>query len=66
MPFRRQYVPGAVVFITQVVDYRIPIFRDDEFVNLLRAVLREAQARYPFRMLAYVFLPDQALPELMW
>ena len=58
MPFRRQYAPGAAVFITQVIAYRIPIFRDDELVDLLRAVLHEAQARYPFRMLAYVFLPD--------
>ncbi len=58
MNFRRYYVPNAVVFITQVVERRQPIFEFEPHLDLLRTIMREAKERYPFRMLGYVFLPD--------
>ena len=58
MNIRRYYVPNAIVFITQVVARRQPIFQSEQHLNLLLATIREAKERYPFRMLAYVFLPD--------
>lgn len=58
MDFRRYYVPGSIVFITQAVQYRQPIFAKDENIHLLLETLRNVQALHPFSMLAYVFLPD--------
>lgn len=58
MNIRRYYVPNAIVFITQVVDRRIPIFQQPVFVDLLRTILRNVQALHPFAMLGYVFLPE--------
>jgi putative transposase len=54
----RYYVPDAIVFITQVVAHRTPVFGDADHVRLLRDVLRQVKAFHPFAMLAYVFLPD--------
>jgi putative transposase len=58
MNIRRYYVPGAVVFITQVVHNREPLFADEVCVALLRSILHRAKVLYPFNMLAYIFLPD--------
>jgi putative transposase len=58
MNFRRYYIPGGAVFITQVVLYREPIFRGPKMVLLLREVLHNVQGLHPFTMLGYVFLPD--------
>ena len=58
MDYRRYYLPNAIVFITQVVDGRTPIFADPAQVALLRTVLHIAQEKHPFAMLGYVFLPD--------
>ncbi len=58
MNIRRYYVPGAIVFITQVVDGRQPIFQHPEFVELLLTTLRHVKKHHPFFMLGYVFLPD--------
>ena len=55
---RRYYVPNALVFITQVVQDRRPVFRHEQHVELLRSVLHEVKRLHPFAMLAYVFLPD--------
>ena len=54
----RYYVPEAVVFVTQVVHRRIPVFRQPHFVDLLRRNLYETKRHHPFSMLAYCFLPD--------
>jgi putative transposase len=54
--FRRYYIPGAAVFITQVVKNREPVFRDDRNIKLLREILCNVQEIHPFRMLGYVFL----------
>ena len=56
MNIRRYYVPNAIVFITQVVDRRIPIFQQQPPLDLLLATLREVKRLHPFTMLGYVFL----------
>ena len=38
MNFRRYYIPGSAVFITQIVQDREPIFHDTENVILLRKI----------------------------
>jgi putative transposase len=58
MNYRRYYVPNAVVFITQVVADRRPVFTDEANVELLRAVLHRVKELHPFTMLGYVFLPQ--------
>lgn len=58
MNFRRYYIPGAAVFITQVVEYREPVFRNPQAVSLLRKILHNVQDLHPFIMLGYVFLFD--------
>jgi REP-associated tyrosine transposase len=55
---RRYYIPNAIVFITQVVQDRRPVFRQHQQVDLLRSVLDEVKRLHPFAMLGYVFLPD--------
>ena len=58
MNFRRYYIPGSAVFITQVVQSREPVFRDLKKVSLLREILNNVKNLHPFTMLGYVFLPD--------
>ncbi len=58
MNFRRYYIPGSAVFITQVVQDREPVFRDPKRVDLLREILRNVKELHPFIMLGYVFLLD--------
>lgn len=56
--FRRYFVPNSLVFITQVVNKREPIFREKESVALLLKVLHTVKEFHPFNMLGYVFLPE--------
>jgi putative transposase len=58
MNIRRYYVPNAIVFITQVVDRRQPIFQHAQFVNLLRDTLNNVKRLHPFTTLGYIFLPE--------
>jgi putative transposase len=58
MNIRRYYIPGTAVFITQVVQDREPIFRNENHVELLREILHNVKKIHPFVMLAYVFLSD--------
>lgn len=58
MPIKRYYIPGSAVFITQVVQFRVPLFNNPRAITLLRETLHNVQLIHPFRMLAYVFLPD--------
>jgi putative transposase len=58
MNFRRYYIPGSTMFITQVVQDRRPVFRDPQMVELLRLTLQRVKELHPFTMLAYVFLPE--------
>ena len=57
MNFRRHYIPGTAVFITQVVRCPEPVFREPKMVLLLREILRNVKELHPFSMLSYVFLP---------
>ena len=58
MDIQRYYIPNSIVFVTQVVARREPIFRHEQHVALLRSVLHNVKDIHPFAMLAYVFLPD--------
>ncbi len=58
MNFRRYYLPNAIVFITQVVQDRAPVFRNPAHIELLLSILRRVQTLHPFAMLAYTFMPD--------
>ncbi len=56
MNIRRYYVPDAIIFITQVVDRRTPIFREEQYLDLLRTILHNVKVLHPFVMVGYVFL----------
>jgi putative transposase len=56
MNFRRYYIPGSAVFITQVVQDRRPVFRDPKHVSLLRDILYNVGQLHPFDLLGYSFL----------
>ena len=56
--FRRYYIPGSAVFITQVIETRQPIFQDKRLIELLRTTLRNVKEIHPFTMLGYVFLHE--------
>ncbi len=58
MNIRRYYIPNSIVFVTQVVDRRAPIFRDQTYIDLLRTILANVKSLHPFRTVGYVFLPD--------
>jgi len=58
MNFRRYYVPNSIMFITQVVQDRIPVFRSEAHLDLLRFTLRQVKELHPFSMLGYVFMTD--------
>jgi putative transposase len=58
MNIRRYYIPGSAVFITQVIQNREPIFRNPNYLHLLREILHKVKAVHPFLMLGYVFLYD--------
>jgi len=54
----RYYIPNAIVFITGVTNNRIPYLREGDDVNLFFETLQRVQQIHPFRLLAYVILPD--------
>ena len=58
MDIRRYYYPGQIVFITQVIKGRKPVFRNPEMMGLLNETFTNIETLHPFTMLAYVFLPD--------
>jgi len=58
MNIRRYYVPNAIVFITQVVERRTPIFQHQQFLALLRTTLNNVKQIHPFITHGYAFLPD--------
>ena len=58
MDYKRYYIPNSIVFVTQVVCDREPVFANPVYMTLLRSVLHQVQELHPFHMLAYVFLPD--------
>ncbi len=58
MNIQRYYVPDAIVFITQIVDGRQPIFQHPDHIELLLTTLRNVKTHHPFAMIGYVILPD--------
>lgn len=58
MNFRRYYISGSAVFLTQVVEGREPVFGNEVLIELLLETLRNVKNLHPFTMLGYVFLPD--------
>lgn len=58
MNFRRYYQPGQIVFITQITYGRQPVFTTTEFSSLLLESWRRTKEHHPYKMLAYVILPD--------
>ena len=58
MNFRRYYIPGSAVFLTQVVEGREFVFSDENLIELLLQTLRNVKQLHPFTMLGYVFLPE--------
>jgi putative transposase len=58
MNFRRYYIPGSAVFLTQVVEGREPVFHNETLIELLLQTLRNVKQSHHFTMLGYVFLPD--------
>ena len=58
MPTHRYYIPDRPVFITQVVEKRRPIFRENRGAQLWLETLRAVKVIHPFSMVAYVLLPE--------
>jgi len=56
--YRRYFVPGGSYFFTMKTEHNRPLFRNPENVQLLRTKLREAKAKWPFKTIAIVLLPD--------
>jgi len=56
--FRRYYVPGAIVFVTAVTHGRLPVLQAAEDIDVFWKTLRNVRKLHPFRLLAYVILPD--------
>jgi putative transposase len=55
---RRWYIPDATYFIVGVTQSRRALFAEENNITLLRETLRKVKGLHPFRMQAYVFLPD--------
>ncbi len=58
MNFRRYYIPGSAVFITQVVQDCAPFFGDPNRLDLLLEILHNVMELHPFILLGSVFLFD--------
>lgn len=58
MQYRRANTSGGTFFFTLVTYQRRPLFVNIENVNLLRNVIRHVKSRHPFKVDAFVLLPD--------
>ena len=58
MNFRRYYIPGSAIFITQVVQGRNPVFGDPGCMDVLYKIWDNVKQLHPFLKLGYVFLFD--------
>jgi len=69
MRYRRAKIKGGTYFFTVVTYKRIKIFTHPENIALLRAVFKEVMQKHPFKIDAFVLLPDHlhciwTLPQL--
>ena len=58
MKYRRAKVKGGTYFFTVVTHKRVKIFAQSDNVELLRQAFRKFKKRHPFRIDAFVLLPD--------
>ncbi len=58
MRYRRANVKGGTYFFTVVTFNRVKIFTDPNNVDLLRSAIKEAMQKHPFKIDAFVLLPD--------
>ena len=58
MKYRRANEKGGTYFFTVVTIKRIKIFTDPNNVDLLRSAIKEVMQKHPFKINAFVLLPD--------
>jgi len=58
MKYRRAKVKGGTYFFTVVTHKRVKIFAQSDTVELLRQAFRKVKERHPFKIDAFVLLPD--------
>ena len=56
--YKRYFVPNATVFLTLVTAGRKPVFDDPGLVPVALSILRNVKAYHPFKMKAWVVMPD--------
>jgi len=56
--FQRYYIPDAIIFITGVTRDRTPYLGLENNLELFWETMRRVQELHPFRLLAFVILPD--------
>ena len=58
MQYRRARIEGGTYFFTVVTHKRKKILCESENVSLLRTIFREVMAKHPFKIDAFVLLPE--------
>lgn len=56
--YRRAYFPGGIYFFTVVTFNRVPVFTNEDRVEVLRQAFRKVMAARPFQIDAMVILPE--------
>ena len=56
--FKRYYIPNAIIFITTVTRNRYPYLQSKKDINLFFETIRKVREFHPFKLFAYVILPD--------
>lgn len=64
MDYRRNFQPGGTFFFTAVTYQRAHIFAHQDAIVRLREVVQEVKTLQPFRMEAWVILPDHL--HMIW
>ncbi len=58
MNYRRAYIPGGTFFFALVTYQRRKLFKEHSNIKLLQSCIKKIKQQYPFKMRAYVILPD--------
>jgi putative transposase len=58
MKYRRENIKGGTYFFTVVTNQRIKIYNEPNNVQLLREAFKDVKGRHPFKIDAFVLLPD--------